>query len=246
MESSELFDLKSPQANGAYLDFEKTNQYFFKKLNYFIGAGINDPLSVIHTQVQELQSMVHNNKLHNDQLLMGLQRITLSNNKITALTRHLRTLSDSNSSRPKEESIFLRQLVGDAFNLSQNRLLQYQFQTFQPIDPKLIVSVRPAEVIQIFLHLIENSIQANYTNRNPWLQIEASRRDNEAILNFFDSGPGIPDLLLGDLFSPVPLKDKGPLRGLPVSAFLAKQNNGSLDVERSSHYTRFVLKLPLA
>jgi C4-dicarboxylate-specific signal transduction histidine kinase len=213
--------------------------FFFKKLNYFLAAEMSNPVSAINSHVHDLQMALNKNHVSLDLLQDKLNRISHLNFKINRLLKPLQILSENDGQRAPCQPVFLKQIVNDALELCQGRLLQHQVQIFQSVDPKLIVKARSSEIIQIILHLIQNSIQATFKEPKPWIQMTATKEDNNACLTIYDCGPGLSE-------EAIEHSKNSALHGIPISQFLAKNNNGSLEIERSAEHTKFVLRLPRA
>lgn len=225
---------------------EIASHFFFKKLMYFIAAEINNPLAVIGSHVHDMQSSIEKDKGTADSLLAGLKRISSSSDKITKLFKHLKNISETGGVRAPVQSVFLKQIVSEVLELCHGRILQHQIQVFEAIDPRVIVNVRPQEIMQIFMHLIENSIQANSQRTDGWIRIEAIAQGNLAVITVNDSGPGLKSWNFEQALSPVAYQNKDAFRGLPISAFLAKENNGLLGLVANEAGSKFVLRLPIA
>ena len=93
----------------------------------------------------------------------------------------------------------------------------------------------------VFINLIVNSIQAMYDGGK--IDIEISEQDNLAIIKFIDSGEGIPEDHLSDIFEPLfTTKQKGTGLGLASCKNIVKQHQGEISV--SNNPTTFTITLP--
>lgn len=123
--------------------------------------------------------------------LNGLQKISSSSQKVSKLFRYLKCISESGAERSAPQFVFVKQIVSEVFDLCKGRILQHQLQAFESIDPRLIVNVRSAEIMQVLMHIIENSIQANAHRQDAWIRIEAVAQGKTAVISIYDSGPGL-------------------------------------------------------
>ncbi len=218
------------------LSHEMVSHFFFKKLMYFVAAEINNPLAIIGSHVHDMQTCLEKNKGAPEVLFHGLKKISSSSDRITKLFRHLKCISESGGQRAPAQFTFVKQIVSEVLELCQGRIFQHQIQVFQSVDPRLIVNVRAPEIMQIFMYLIENSIQANAHRSDGWLRIEAVAQGKMAVISIYDSGAGLKSWNF----------EQDSLHGLPVSSFLAKENGGQLGLVATDLGSKFVLKLPLA
>ena len=93
----------------------------------------------------------------------------------------------------------------------------------------------------VFINLIVNSIQAMHDGGK--IEIKISDKDNVAILEFIDSGDGIPDENLSKVFEPLfTTKQKGTGLGLASCKNIVEQHQGEISV--TNNPTIFTIILP--
>ncbi|MFI7700867.1 ATP-binding protein [Nonomuraea sp. NPDC049480] len=106
----------------------------------------------------------------------------------------------------------------------------------------------PSELNQVWTNLIDNAVDA--MGGEGELTISTRREGDHAVVEFRDSGPGIPADVLPMVFQPFfTTKDlgKGTGLGLHVSMdIVAQRHGGSMEVTSRPGDTRFVVRLPLA
>ncbi|MGP3913672.1 ATP-binding protein [Nonomuraea sp. 10N515B] len=106
----------------------------------------------------------------------------------------------------------------------------------------------PSELNQVWTNLIDNAVDA--MDGEGELTISTRREGDHAVVEFRDSGPGIPADVLPMVFQPFfTTKDlgKGTGLGLHVSMdIVAQQHGGSMEVTSRPGDTRFVVRLPLS
>ena len=107
--------------------------------------------------------------------------------------------------------------------------------------PDLKITCDPQKLDAVFLNLIVNGIHAMENGGN--LEIKISDNSNLVILDFIDSGPGIPDENLGKIFEPLfTTKQKGTGLGLSSCKNIVEQHNGRISVKNNP--TTFTVILP--
>jgi len=93
----------------------------------------------------------------------------------------------------------------------------------------------------VFINLIVNSIQE--LNQGGKIEIKISEKDNFAIIQFTDSGKGIPDEDLPKIFEPLfTTKQKGTGLGLASCKNIVEQHQGEITV--TNNPTTFTITLP--
>ncbi len=102
----------------------------------------------------------------------------------------------------------------------------------------------PGKLENLFSNLFVNSIQAIGENKGE-IAIILKHTDNDFVeITIQDSGPGIPDELLGNIFEPLfTTKSMGTGLGLVSCKNIVEQHKGTIEVFNNP--TRFVIKLPI-
>lgn len=106
------------------------------------------------------------------------------------------------------------------------------------------ITADPTEIEQIFTNLFLNALDS--MSHGGHLAIEVFEKDNRIVVRVSDSGAGIADEILPDIFEPFfSTKGRGAGMGLPVARRIAHLYEGSMKVESSSSEgTTFRLELP--
>jgi len=103
------------------------------------------------------------------------------------------------------------------------------------------------QVNQVFMNILDNAAQAIEGNGNIYIRTKLA--DDQAIIEFEDTGPGIDEDVLPKIFDPFfttkPVGE-GTGLGLSICYKIIKSHNGSLEVEsEKGKGTKFVIKLPI-
>jgi two-component system, NtrC family, sensor kinase len=111
-----------------------------------------------------------------------------------------------------------------------------------------IILARPEEIVQIFVNLIINALQA--MDGRGTLTLEADCTDRMATINIGDTGPGIPQEYMRKIFEPfytTKPPGKGTGLGLHSVRSLVKQYGGQILIQSvTGEGTTFHLEFPLA
>jgi two-component system sensor histidine kinase HupT/HoxJ len=125
-----------------------------------------------------------------------------------------------------------------------------QFEVSVNLPTVLMVMGSPGQVQQVIMNLVQNAADATENARERRLDISSRVDEGEAVIEFRDSGPGIPAENLGKLFDPFfttkPV-GRGTGLGLAISYGIVERHGGKLTV--SNHPkggALFCLSLPLA
>jgi C4-dicarboxylate-specific signal transduction histidine kinase len=107
--------------------------------------------------------------------------------------------------------------------------------------------MRPVQLSQVFLNLLNNAFDAIEGAPSPWIRVELYSEDDFIEVSVTDSGPGVAkeirSRIMEPFFTTKPL-GKGTGLGLSVSAGIMKAHHGSLFLDETSPNTRFVVRMP--
>jgi signal transduction histidine kinase len=112
------------------------------------------------------------------------------------------------------------------------------------------VPAYPAELNQVWTNLIDNAVHAiNSTGGEGTLTVRTALEHDRLLVEFRDTGPGIPQEIRGRIFDPFfttkPVGE-GTGLGLDISwRIVVNKHHGSLQVESEPGDTRFQVLLPL-
>jgi signal transduction histidine kinase len=110
----------------------------------------------------------------------------------------------------------------------------------------LIIEADFAQVEQVLINLIKNSVEALSDKKNGTIQLKAFHSDRSAIIEVEDDGSGISGDMIEDIFVPFyTTKKSGSGIGLSLSKQIMQNHNGSISVNSLPiKGARFTLKFP--
>ena len=126
-----------------------------------------------------------------------------------------------------------------------------QFEVRLNLPPALEVLGSPGQVQQVVMNLVQNAADATEGARERRLEISSGRgEEGQAVIEFRDSGPGIPAANLDKLFAPFfttkPV-GRGTGLGLAISYGIVERHGGKLTADNHPKGgALFTLQLPLA
>jgi len=125
-----------------------------------------------------------------------------------------------------------------------------QFEVNLGLPPTLPVQGSPGQLQQVAMNLVQNAADATEKSRERRLEVSGRIEGSEAVIEFRDSGPGIPAENLGKLFDPFfttkPV-GRGTGLGLAISYGIVERHGGKLTAgNHPKGGALFVLRLPLA
>lgn len=106
------------------------------------------------------------------------------------------------------------------------------------------IAIDPEQLKQVFLNLVLNAVQAMPDGGR--LEIRTARCDGALVVEFSDSGPGIPAEILPKIFNPFfTTRQTGNGLGLAISQRIVQAHGGQVEVDTSERGATFRVRLPL-
>jgi signal transduction histidine kinase len=216
------------------------------RLSAGIAHEIGNPLAAI-TGLVELLQMGGLSPSEHDEFLARIRGET------ERIHRIIRELLDYSRTRPSDSTALaygnLAEVIDEAVKLiaPQKDLRQVTIER-RIHDEQPLVRAPAHELTQIVLNLLLNATDAVAGEGS--ILIELKREDGNVLLSISDSGPGIPEAVLGRIFDPfftTKPPGKGTGLGLAVCLSLVERFEGKLWAENTKNSgARFNLSLPAA
>ena len=114
-------------------------------------------------------------------------------------------------------------------------------------DNPVVASVDASLLKQAILNLLINATQAMHGRENKELIVRLQVKNNEALIHVIDTGPGIEQERIDEIFHPyVSNKRGGTGLGLPTTMRIAQEHHGHITVDSSiGNGSDFTLHIPL-
>ncbi|AJH20976.1 MULTISPECIES: ATP-binding protein [Bacillus] len=227
-----------------YLNTERDAEKF--SLAGRIAAGIahevRNPLTTVRGYLQFLQDNVSpsNKELFKSLLIPELDR---ANSIITKFLAISKTREFTREPFPINTFLreYIQQLLASEVFL-HNISIDYEFST--ELDG-LLVNIDRHELVQVFLNLFQNAIDAR-GERPLSIQISSYRLDNFVRITFTDNGTGVPPAIQEYIFDPFfSTKDSGTGLGLSVTKKIIQNHNGTLKMSSNQNGTTFTISIPI-
>ncbi|TXC89851.1 PAS domain-containing protein [Metabacillus litoralis] len=207
-----------------------------------IAHEIRNPLTTVRGYLQFLSESDDNEhtKLFSNLLIPELDRA----NKIIS---DFLSIAKPAHTKTKELNIyeFLTEYLGKFLKseaLLYNAKLHYEL---HPLTRKLSIKGHQDELLQVFMNLLRNSMQAK--NHAPLeITIKTTVRAQHIQIQFIDNGIGIHTSILSHVFDPFfSTKEEGTGLGLSVSRKIIENHGGTMTVESDVNGTQFSISLPI-
>lgn len=214
---------------------------------------INNPLAVISGQAGQLLRLLDKeNKtiLSREVLLEGLERIYKTSFRIASIIKGLRQIARNDSGDPKE-LVCIFDIFRDTLSLCETRMKNKGIELIKDynLDNEILIQCHEAQVGQVILNLLNNSIDAVENLEEKWIKLSIRSVPGDILqVEISDSGKGISKDIQRKIMSPfftTKPTGKGTGLGLSISKSIAEQHGGRLFYNEQSSNTSFIIELPI-
>ena len=209
-----------------------------------IAAGvaheINQPVAAILTQAETAAAWLERDQV--PKAARALSRIGDLTTRIGAITQELRAFS--RKSQPSVSSVSINEAVDGALLLLGGRLRQAGVRLVRDKGPDAFVMADRFRLEQVIVNLIQNALEALEGVPTPIVTLSVKRVEDQVQLIVADNGPGLPEAIRRQLFTPfVTSKANGLGLGLVISRDIIVAFKGELDLRPSDTGAVFVVAL---
>jgi signal transduction histidine kinase len=150
---------------------------------------------------------------------------------------------------PQRRLIPLAPLIADLSNLTD--LAPEVGIAFEAHVPEsLMVDADQDQLARVLVNLVRNAVQAlsqaGSPEGQPRIDVSAAREGQAVVILVEDNGPGIPDKVRSDLFTPFQASARkgGSGLGLTIAAELIHLHGGTISLDEADGHTRFRITIP--
>ena len=213
-----------------------------------IAHEINNPLAVIAGLARQMREGEEKKRKPAAETIDHLTTMEKMVNRISAITRGLRTFSRQ-TDRDPFAPVSVSALVAETASLFAPRAEKDGafFETSLPAET-IEVNGRSSELIQVLLNLLNNALDASAGLPERKVSLVVRRDGASALFLVQDNGPGVPLALWENIFQPFfTTKEvgRGTGLGLSISRRIMEDHGGRLGLDPQHPPTTFVVQLPI-
>ena len=181
-------------------------------------------------------------------LQVGLEKrafvIEKSVDKTSKIVNVLKTFSNQNFDKKKEINLIdgLETTITIYGNFLRKGIVLHRNFDFKPL-----ISCYPEKLIQVWNHLLQNSIHSIQTNGEIIISVRESTTKPSVLVSFQDNGKGISDDIKEKIFDPFFTTKKsgeGSGLGLHICREIISQHSGTISFESNPKKTIFTVEIP--
>lgn len=213
-----------------------------------IAHEINNPLAIIAGKVSSIKRYSLEDPVSPDipKLRNDLEKIEQTTFRISKIIKGLRSFSRSGDSA--EFSVFdLNTCIEDLLGICGERVKSRNISLKIEIPPNIEIFGNQLQLGQVFLNLVNNSVDAITDTEDAWIEIGYAESKDYHEISVTDSGNGISKKIESKMMEPFfTTKElgKGTGLGLSISRGILESHGGSLEYTLFQKHTRFTLRVP--
>jgi signal transduction histidine kinase len=214
-------------------------------LSASIAHELNQPLGASNLNIQFLKTKLEKGALNPELGREVLDSLEADNQRAATIVKSLRSMfADGKFS---SQNVQIRDLVLQVIDIVRPELKFKNIETQLSLDTNLVVDVNPAEIKQVILNLINNSIQSldNSSDLGRKIHIKTSKAGGLIQISIADNGEGVPADFKNQLFELLSTTKKAGMGlGLWLSKHTVVRYGGSIRYEDIGRGANFVIELP--
>jgi signal transduction histidine kinase len=208
-----------------------------------IAHEINNPLQPIRINLEDMLEDIQNNAAIDIRAVKSTQESVERIRRI--VSQLLEFAGKRNTANTELEALDVSHLIEGVISLNRKFFEKENMHILADLSPKLSILGNKDQLEQVFMNMILNAKAAMDTGGT--LRIGAKTDKNEALIQFIDTGSGIPDDQINRIFDPFySTKANGTGLGLFVSYGIIQGHHGTIEVKsKVNNGTTFTIRLPI-
>ena len=221
----------------------------------YVTHEIRNPLAIINSNAQYVLEYVRHTECCGSKVLE--ESLTAIIGAVKTANKFMSELAELHSFEFDKKKTTIRPIIKKAIDLLKADIDRKKIRVvleFVSRIPKLVVDKEKLK--QVFVNILLNAIQAVRTGGSVKIKAKSDMHTKSVIIQFEDTGPGIPEEYVEKIFEPfVSLRVGSKGLGLAICAMIIKAHGGTISAENLAPYNdtgitkrgaRFTVVLPVA
>ncbi len=208
---------------------------------------INNPLGVILGRCEMLKKNASEPQLNREVILKNIEAIEKTGQRIEKIVKSMKLLSYHGESEDFSR-VRVSEILSDTLDLCAERFKNNGIQLILQNDVQgIFLNCISYQIVQVLVNLLNNAYDAVEDLNEKWVKISIADNPNTFEISITDSGAGIPENVIKNLFQPFFSTKRvryGTGLGLSVSKSILIKHGGDLILDSSSGNTSFKLMFP--
>ena len=217
---------------------QNERQIAWREMAKQVAHEIKNPLTPMKLSVQHLSRLLETSNSQDKNTILDFQTKMIQQiNLLTEIADEFSNYAELPKAKMKELNllVILKKLIN---------LFKYESKVNFKINSKdgdyYFIYGDENQLIRVFNNLIQNSLQA--MNFQGEIKVNFVKKEDNLIIHFIDSGPGIEEKIQGQIFEPkFTTKSKGKGLGLALVQQILANHNASINLQKSNSGAHFLL-----
>lgn len=206
---------------------------------------VMNPLTIIQMSLDLLETqMTRGQPISQESIAAKVKTMRESSLRIKNIFSNMKDLLHN---KQEKEKMDICECVYKALEICSLKLSKHKVHTEVKFDlNQFVIDMNAQQLLQVFINLINNSVDAIEGKKEKWIHFEVSDGGNYYIVSLTDSGDGIDPALHKKIFQSLfttKEKDKGTGLGLPICKRILENYGGRIEINADSPNTRFDIYL---
>ena len=207
---------------------------------------INNPLGVILGRCEMLKRRALDEQLDRDALLKNIEAIEKTGQRIEKIVRSMKLLAYHGEGEDFTR-VKVSEILSDTLDLCVERFKNNGIQLITSTEQNFFLHCISYQIVQVLVNLLNNAYDAVENLEEKWVKISFNDTPNSYEISVTDSGPGISEDIVKNLFQPFYSTKRaryGTGLGLSVSKSILIKHGGDLILDSTDPNTCFKLIFP--
>ena len=212
------------------------------ELSASVAHEINNPLGIISGYAELMAESTDLPERFKEKVAI----IDKSCDRISYIVKSLKKFSRSDEIKEKS-TVPLAEIINEAITLAFPRLKRMDIALRISALPNAAINCNEIEIEQVFLNLLNNSIDALENQSEKWIEMSMKVMSEKIEVRFSDSGIGIEKQNRLKIFEPfytTKVEGAGTGLGLAITKGIIDEHGGSIQLDADSDTTVFVIRFP--
>ena len=202
------------------------------KIAATVAHEINNPLAGVFTYIKLMERRLEKGQDGEVDLEKFREYLATMGREVERTSAIVQNLLDLTRQRePSKKPCDINRIIEESLVIVQNKLKLHNVEVEKRLDPLQNVEADPSQMKQVFINVLVNAAEAMQAGGRLTIRSFRDLERNSAVLEFEDTGVGIPPEIMSRIFDPFyTTKEKGTGLGLSVVSGIVKRHEGQVEV----------------
>ena len=203
------------------------------KIAATVAHEINNPLAGVFTYIKLMERRLERGQYGEGDVEKFREYLATMGREVERTSAIVHNLLDLTRQRePSKKPCDINRLIDESLVIVQNKLKLHNVEVEKRMELLQNVEADPSQMKQVFINVMVNAAEAMQEGGRLTIRTFRDPDRNNAVLEFEDTGVGIPPDIMSKIFDPFyTTKEKGTGLGLSVVSGIVKRHGGQVEVK---------------